>query len=130
MKALSIMLLATLLMSCDAKVVDKPAQILALGAVNNGALLIDVRSIEEVKEGSLEQALHIPHDQIVAQLDALGVDKADPIVLFCRSGNRSGLAQAALLNAGFSAVINGGGNEDLKALRSTMTVEPPSQSDS
>lgn len=113
---LSTLVLALCFSGCDVDLVDKGDQVRALEAVANGALFIDVRTPEEVAQGSFENAINIPHGEIVASVDALNLDKKTPIVVFCRSGNRSGKAKAALEEAGYGLVINGGAYDDLRAV--------------
>ena len=86
----------------------------AWAAIRAGALLVDVRTPAEYAQGHLENALLIPHDQIAARAAELGDDKARPIVLYCRSGNRSSQAKKALEGLGFTDVRNAGGYEGLK----------------
>jgi len=108
MKHLLIAVLASLfLTACDTGTVGTQQRI-ALEAVTQGALLIDVRSAEEVKSGMLPQAVNIPHTDIIAGISKLNLQKDQPIVVYCRSGNRSGKAEDALKAAGFTQVINGG----------------------
>lgn len=83
-------------------------------AIRGGALLVDVRSRQEFDQGHLEGATLIPHDQIAARASELGEDKSRPIVLYCRSGNRSSQAKRALEALGFTSVMNAGGYESLK----------------
>lgn len=126
--AVSTLLLALFCSGCDVDLVDKRDQLQALNAVANGALLVDVRSPEEVAQGSFENAINIPHGEIVAGLDALNLDKKNPIVVFCRSGNRSGKAKAALDKAGYSLVINGGAYDDLRAVQRALEHKQGHQS--
>lgn len=86
----------------------------AWAAIRAGALLVDVRTASEYAQGHLENALLIPHDQIVARAGELGDDKTRPIVLYCRSGNRSSQAKKALDALGYTNVMNAGGYEGLK----------------
>ena len=83
-------------------------------AIRSGALLVDVRTQAEYDQGHLEGALLIPHDQIGGRAGELGDDKSRPVVLYCRSGNRSSQAKAALESLGFTNVMNAGGYETLK----------------
>lgn len=106
--------------ACGQAKQDSHQHKLALEAVANGALLVDVRSAEEVKSGALVGAINIPHTAIVPGLAAQQTPKDQPIVLYCRSGNRSGKAAAALKEAGYTQVINGGAYEDLRALQSAQ----------
>jgi phage shock protein E len=81
-----------------------------------GAVLLDVRTPEEFAEGHVEGAVNIPHDQIDAQaaeIDALqGGDKGKPIVVYCRSGKRAGVAKQSLIDGGRTQVTNLGGLSD------------------
>lgn len=74
--------------------------------VNNDAFLVDVRSPAEFSSGSAKGAKNIPLDKIKARVkDFKGKSN---IVVFCRSGNRSGQAKSILEQNGVSNVTNGG----------------------
>ena len=80
-------------------------------------LIIDVRSLDEVKTGIVEDAIHIEWTKISTEIENLNLSKDDEIFLYCRSGNRSGKAQVILQNLGFTNVLNAGGiNEAAKKL--------------
>ena len=72
-------------------------------------LVIDVRSLEEVKTGIIQDAIHIEWTQIDKEINDIDVTKDQPIYLYCRSGNRSGKATVILEKIGFTNVINAGG---------------------
>ena len=72
-------------------------------------LVIDVRSLEEVKTGIIQDAIHIEWMQIDKEINDIDVTKDQPIYLYCRSGNRSGKAIVILEKIGFTNVINAGG---------------------
>lgn len=74
---------------------------------------IDVRSAEEFNAGHLQDAVNIPHDQILARIQAVSPDKNAPVNLYCRSGRRAETALTELKNAGYTNVTNHGGYEDL-----------------
>ena len=87
----------------------------ALSALQHpDAVLIDVRSAEEFSSGSLPGARRIGHEEIAEQIATLAPDKSTPIVLYCRSGRRSSIAQDTLQALGYSNVSNAGGYEDFK----------------
>ncbi|MFM6952648.1 MAG: rhodanese-like domain-containing protein [Bacteroidota bacterium] len=78
-----------------------------------GATVIDVRSSWEFADGHVDGALNIPLEEIpgrVAEIQAL----KQPLVVYCRSGNRSGMAQGFLAQAGLAEVYNGGGLSDMR----------------
>ncbi|MDO9623329.1 MAG: rhodanese-like domain-containing protein [Pseudomonas sp.] len=79
-----------------------------------GAVLIDVRTAEEFAAGALPGASRIGHEQITGQITALVPDKNTPIVLYCRSGRRSAIAQDSLAQLGYRNLINAGSYDQLK----------------
>ena len=79
--------------------------------------MVDARTPAEFEAGHLEGAINIPHDQTAARLAEFGDDKAQPIVVYCRSGRRSGLAQGVLQDEGFTQVHNAGGYEAMIAAK-------------
>ncbi len=74
--------------------------------IRNGAFLVDVRTPAEFASGSVKGAVNIPLDTIQNKL-SLFKDKKS-VIVFCRSGNRSGQAKAILERNGISGVVNGG----------------------
>ena len=85
--------------------------------IDQGALIIDARTAQEYAQGHLAGAINIPFDVAVSQFKALEIRKDRSVVLYCRSGNRSGKALAALKNAGYKVLHNGGGYNDLQAAK-------------
>ena len=80
--------------------------------IENGAKIFDVRSPEEFAGGAYPNAVNIPVDQVESRISEFG-DKSDTIVVYCRSGNRSGMAENILRQAGYTDVTNGGGLGDM-----------------
>lgn len=70
------------------------------------SLVLDVRTPEEYAEGHVPNAINIPHDQIEAHLAELEARKSGPVVLYCKSGRRAGLAAEALAKAGFTNLLH------------------------
>jgi len=82
--------------------------------IENGALVVDVRSPEEYAEGHLEGALNIEWDQTDALAAAIGGDKQRQVVFYCRTGNRVGKAIRALEAQGYTNIYNATGLEALE----------------
>ncbi len=80
---------------------------------DEGALLLDVRSVREFNNGHVEGAKNITHTEVSKRVDEIvewqGGDKDKPIVVYCRAGRRAGFAKKALLEAGFTNISNLGG---------------------
>jgi phage shock protein E len=74
--------------------------------VKEGAFLVDVRSQGEYSSGHVKGSVNIPLDQIEKQLAKF--KGKNNIVVFCRSGMRSGQAKSILEQNGFTNVTNGG----------------------
>lgn len=85
--------------------------------ISMGALLVDVRTPEEFSAGHIDGAINIPHDQTLERLAEFGSDKDKSIVVYCRSGNRSGKAHSILVEQGFSSAHNAGGYEPMLAVK-------------
>lgn len=89
---------------------------LAHRLVDEGAVLLDVRTEKEFDERHLEGATNISHKELpdrLSEIDAAtGGDKSKPIVLYCGSGHRAGIAKEALVEAGYTQVTNLGGIDD------------------
>jgi phage shock protein E len=80
--------------------------------LDNGALIVDVRTPAEYKGGHIKGSVNIPLDSIGGQTDSL-LKKGVPIITCCRSGARSGMAVGILRKAGIEAV-NGGAWDGLQ----------------
>jgi len=68
------------------------------------ALLVDVREPDEWQAGHIAGATHIPLGNITSRASVLPKDRE--ILVICRTGNRSGMAQERLAQAGFTNVTN------------------------
>lgn len=75
--------------------------------------IIDVRSPLEFQIEHIPGAINIPLENIMSQAEALKSLKV-PLVIYCRSGNRSGMAQSLLQQVGLKEVYNGGGLYDMQ----------------
>jgi rhodanese-related sulfurtransferase len=65
-------------------------------------LIVDVRTPEEFAAGHVPGAINIPYDQMPALAAEIVTHKEQAVVLYCRSGRRSGLAAMTLVELGFS----------------------------
>lgn len=77
--------------------------------------IIDVREPFEFEEEHIAGALNIPLSQIPANAEEIR-NFHSPVVLYCRSGNRSGMALRLLNSQGIQHLYNGGGLEDMKSM--------------
>jgi rhodanese-related sulfurtransferase len=76
---------------------------------NDDALVLDVREDKEYASGHIPKARHIPLGQLAGRLPELDKYKGKPILVTCRSGQRSARACRTLKKAGFETVYNQAG---------------------
>lgn len=81
--------------------------------LQNGAIIVDVRSKAEYLSGHIKDSINIPVDTLRNNLLKLK-DKNQPIITCCASGMRSAAAKSILKSSGFTKVYNGGGWSSLK----------------
>ena len=79
----------------------------ALQLINHkNALVLDVRENDEYKSGHVLNAIHIPLGKLKGRIGELLKYQDRPIVVVCRSGNRSATACAILGKQGFAQAHN------------------------
>lgn len=78
-----------------------------MSRVEGAPLLIDVRTAAEFSAGAIPGAINIPYDVLADNLPTS--DREAPIVVYCRSGRRSGIAKRTLESLGFTRVVDFGG---------------------
>mgnify|MGYP000859632298 FL=1 len=69
--------------------------------------LVDVRMPDEFSGGYIPGAINISLQELNQKMNKIPKDK--PVVVYCRSGNRSAYAAQALIQAGYSEVMDLGG---------------------
>jgi rhodanese-related sulfurtransferase len=89
--------------SIDAK------QAIVLLESDDNVTLLDVRTIEEYKEGHLRDATLIPVGALSQNLGMLKQDKNKKILVYCRTGSRSVSASRILEENGFTPLNVKGG---------------------
>ena len=72
-------------------------------------VLLDVRTVEEFKEGHIPGALLMPDTEIVHRASIALPDKNALILVYCRSGRRSENAARQLIEMGYTNIYDFGG---------------------
>lgn len=82
---------------------------------NPSTIIVDVRNQWEYETEHVPEAKNIPLEEVPFKINELkALNK--PLVLYCRSGNRSGMAVSILKQNGLTEVYNGGGLDDMQFL--------------
>lgn len=87
-------------------------------------LMIDVREGHELSNGVIVGAVHIPMNEVPARLEDFAAQQDKPVVLICRSGQRSAQVGQFMEHVGFNDVINldGGMNSWATDVDTSMNV--------
>lgn len=75
----------------------------------NDYVILDARTQAEYDQGHIPGAILIPHDTVATAAEDALPDKDQLILVYCRSGNRSKQASQALVDLGYTNVIEFGG---------------------
>ena len=82
--------------------------------IDENSIVIDVRTEQEYKAGHLKNSIHIPYQEIQQKIGEHVHNRNEKIILYCRSGRRSGIAKKSLDAIGYSNTINAGSYAKLK----------------
>ena len=74
--------------------------------LKDGAVLVDVRSPQEYREGHIESATLIPEYELMSKHSKTFKSKDEIIILYCSNGLRSKKAQQKLEKLGYTNVYN------------------------
>lgn len=110
---LAVIVGAVFLLSNNTEAKGMPGAITVTDAAqrfDQGAFLLDVRTVEEWNQEHIDGAVLIPLDQLSGRINELPADQ--DVLIICRSGNRSGQARDLLRAAGLKRTtsISGGIN--------------------
>ena len=72
-------------------------------------IILDVRTQEEFDAGHIAGAILVPNETIIDEQPELLPDLDAEILVYCRSGNRSGQAAMKLIDMGYTNVVDFGG---------------------
>jgi rhodanese-related sulfurtransferase len=78
----------------------------AIRLMNSGAVLVDLRSANQFKDGHIEGARNVPGDQLAADPKTLERLSGKTLVLYCDSGTTTAAAQRTLERAGSKSVFS------------------------
>jgi molybdopterin/thiamine biosynthesis adenylyltransferase/rhodanese-related sulfurtransferase len=67
------------------------------GQAQNGAVVIDVREVDEWSTGHIPGAKHVPKSFLESRIEGAAPDRAQHVILYCASGNRSAWAARTMI---------------------------------
>ena len=78
----------------------------AISKSDHKPVLLDVRTQSEYNDGHIQDAINIPHDQLLKEPQLVSAYKDSQVVVFCRSGVRAGKVIEMLEDLGFKEIID------------------------
>ena len=78
----------------------------AISKSGHKPVLLDVRTQSEYNDGHIQDAINIPHDQLLKEPQLVSAYKDSHMVVFCRSGVRAGKVIEMLEGLGFKEIID------------------------
>lgn len=69
-------------------------------------ILLDTRTPLEHQQSHINGSVLVPYELVPQRIAALVPDKNTPVLLYCRSGRRAGVAESALRDMGYTQVKN------------------------
>jgi sulfur-carrier protein adenylyltransferase/sulfurtransferase len=97
--------------------------------IGDGVAIVDVRETEEFATGHLPGARHVPRGYLESRIEGVVPDRAQRVVLYCASGNRSALAAKTMVgDLGYERVESMTGGITLWKDRGYEVVVPQSLS--
>ena len=119
MRKILTFLLTTMLFAGCAQVAEQPRDAVYLNITpqeakalmdsEEGYIILDVRTKEEYDQGHIPGAIQISHEEIPEKAEQVLTDKAQLILVYCRSGRRSKLAAEDLVKLGYTNIREFGG---------------------
>ena len=100
-RIISLIVICLMLTACGSKY-ETIATNEALELIDKGAIVIDVRSLDEYNEGHIKGAINIPVDEI----ESITYDKDKTLILYCATGVRSAKASNMLADMGYTSLYN------------------------
>ena len=85
------------------------AEAIAMMEAETGYIILDVRTVEEFAAGHIPGAINIPNEAIGTEEIPELPNKAQRILVYCRSGNRSKQASEKLVALGYTNIVEFGG---------------------
>ena len=101
-KIISLLICVLLLTACGSTSYKTITENEATALIENNAVIIDVRTLEEYNTGHIKDSINIPVDNI----STVNYDKDTVIIVYCASGMRSANAAETLIDLGYTNVYN------------------------
>jgi rhodanese-related sulfurtransferase len=90
----------------DAPLISQSDLLARLDKKDPDLVVLDVRTSAEFAAGHVPGARNVSHEQLATRLDELSSIRGKQVVLYCRSGRRTLLAEDTLRKAGFSHLLH------------------------
>ena len=101
-KIISLIIICLMITACGSKAYETIDTNKAIEIIESGAILIDVRTVDEYNREHIPNAVNIPLDT----LDSIDYAKDTTIIVYCQTGVRSKEAVDLLVKKGYTSLYN------------------------
>ena len=107
-KLFAVLLVSILISSCSIEQITNDIDIdeFRKKIASHNYVLVDVRTEKEFDDGHIENALNIDYFSTTFSDEISNIGLEKPVLVYCRSGNRSGKSMRIMSDLGFKEVYN------------------------
>jgi rhodanese-related sulfurtransferase len=107
-KLFAVLLVSILISSCSIEQITNDIDIdeFRKKIASHNYVLVDVRTEKEFDDGHIENALNIDYFSATFSDEISNIGLEKPVLVYCRSGNRSGKSMRIMSDLGFKEVYN------------------------
>ena len=102
----AVVLLSGLACADDAPTLGQEQLLERIESQDSQLVVLDVRTAKEFADGHVPGAINISHDELEARIRELEGSRDKDVVVYCRSGRRTGIALGILERAGFKRIYH------------------------
>ena len=88
---------------------------MSIGKKLDKVVLIDVRTTQEFDLKNIDNSINIPMHEVLSRINEFRII-SKPIIVYCRSGMRSGWVTDILTERGINNISNGGAIDNIEIL--------------
>ena len=110
-----LMLLFLVLCGCSNDSIDNSVSVIKIDTEtvyseidDESVYIIDVRTVEEYSNGHIKNSYNVPLTSL-SEVSEMNLSLDSKIIVYCQSGNRSGMAAKQLIEMGYTNVYDMGG---------------------
>ena len=86
-------------------------------------IIADIRSVEEYEAGHFEKSINVPPEKVDNFFKNINIAEDTIVLLYCRTGHRSGIAYKQAKSLGIKNIYDVGGLQEMKVLYAKLSQD-------